>query len=457
MAACGDDEGAKASGSTTTPGSGDGGTAGIDLSGLWVTTDFECRSSKRREVLQVDQRDLNVSGTKVVGDDCVPAGYVSFEGKLPRAEISPSALPVSFPVKLYGGDPGAPDTIGISDSGMGKITSPNSISLQLSRSTIVLTRMQELPAAGGGGGGGSAPVAGKSGSAGVSSHAGMGGSGEAGEPVEEAGAGAGGGGGSGGAPSGRASARGGAGGHSGAGGAGSGGRPAAGSGGRGGAGAGGMSEEGGSGGAGAAGGAAANCRGPLLPGATCDHVQQCGCKADETCQFYGAEPPRCQPAGPQANGELCETNLDCGAGLLCVNRICRHNCREDSDCSGTCNDATYDDMEVQGLKFCLDPCNPVLTRDCTSPTSGCGPCAQGSTCLPSDEGFAYCIAPDLVLDRDPGERCTNDEECFGGGCQQGICRRWCQTNRDCQDTEVCMFGTGQYIKQGVELGYCDPR
>ncbi|HKP58810.1 MAG TPA: hypothetical protein VJV78_18945 [Polyangiales bacterium] len=467
--ACGDDdEGEKAGGSTMTPGGGASGNLGIDLTGSWVSTDFECRSSKKRETLQVDQRDLNVSGTKITGDDCVPAGYVSFEGKLPRARILASELPVSFPVKLYGGDPGSPETIGVSDSGMAKITTPDSISLQLSRSTIVLTRVFEDAAAGSGGtggAGGTMAAGGKGGSgSGVigkpttNTQAGTGGSGGADEPDDQAGAG---GGGSGGKPAGRASAVPSTGGRSGSGGSG-------GSGGRGGAGAGGMSDEAGSGGAGgmsdAAGSggkggatAAANCKGPLLPGATCDHVQQCGCKLDETCQFAGAEPPRCQAAGPKTTGEVCEVNADCGAGLLCVNRVCRHNCRTDSDCSGTCNDATYDDKEVEGLKFCLDPCDPVLPRDCTSPLTGCAPCAKGATCLPAlpmDNDFAYCAAPDLVLNRAAGERCTKDEECFGGGCEEGTCHRWCQTDRDCDSDETCESGSGRYIKSGVEAGYC---
>ncbi|HKU45047.1 MAG TPA: hypothetical protein VJR89_43100, partial [Polyangiales bacterium] len=210
-------------------------------------------------------------------------------------------------------------------------------------------------------------------------------------------------------------------------------------------------------GSGGAGGAAGNCRGPLLPGATCDHVQQCGCESDENCQFDGAEPPRCQPAGSKKRGELCKTNPDCGKGLICVRGVCRGMCREDGDCDDDmCLDATYDDKEVEGLKFCLDLCDPVVPSGCTATTGSSCPCLPGATCLPHREGYAACVVPSVSFDRDPGERCTSDEECFAGGCISGVCHRWCSEDTDClEEGETCRSGSGRYARQGREVGYCE--
>jgi hypothetical protein len=60
----------------------------IDLSGLWTSTDYTCLSGKTyNELFRVSDDGINYQAVKIVGDECVTAGSVSFFGT--RSSTSP--------------------------------------------------------------------------------------------------------------------------------------------------------------------------------------------------------------------------------------------------------------------------------------------------------------------------------------------------------------------------------
>jgi hypothetical protein len=379
----------------------------------------------------------------------VPAGYVAFEGKLPKPVLSEAELPITFSFKLYDGAASDPRSIAIVDSGTGKILSPDAFVLTLKSTQLQFSRVLAdstgddkptepdeagrggfKPDDGGSGGSSRAGAGGKGGTGGAARPtAGRGGSGGAGSSArdddEEGGAGG----------------KGGSGGDDSEAGRGASGRGASGSG-------------------GSAGGAARGCEGPILPGATCDHVAQCGCDERENCRFDGTDPPSCFPAGDADKGEECAEDSDCAAGTVCVAGLCAQMCREDDDCNGHCVGVTIGDEDVEGYLAILDQCDPVLAAVCyidpRPNTAACRPCKSGATCLPTAK-FAGCFAAAFVSLRDPGDICTSDEECFGGGCNEGRCAIWCRDEADCADPgAMCQTGLGYFANTGDEIGMCTP-
>ena len=54
---------------------------GVNLSGLWQSSDYECPAGiKHTERLQITQDGTHISAVKTLGDDCVPTGHESFNG-----------------------------------------------------------------------------------------------------------------------------------------------------------------------------------------------------------------------------------------------------------------------------------------------------------------------------------------------------------------------------------------
>lgn len=56
----------------------------VDLTGTWRSDDYECpwgvKHSERVSVVDEGER---IVATKITGDDCVPAGFETFSGRLP--------------------------------------------------------------------------------------------------------------------------------------------------------------------------------------------------------------------------------------------------------------------------------------------------------------------------------------------------------------------------------------
>lgn len=424
---------------------GDDGNARLDLSGQWVSNDFTCGAARLREFISIEQFERDVTGVKVTGDDCVPAGYVSFEGQLPRADLTYLDLPVRFPVRGYSGKEGRPETIAVTSTGEALVTAPEVMQLVFSNVSVRLTRSDEDP---------SAPTATEPTTAGgesVRNRPPAGGRADSGVPEDEA-------------PEGDAGTRR------------TGRSPTSST--RADAGASDADDEPTVGNEPEAGQAepddeaaasdaavsdagpttSAECTNPFLPGASCDHLAQCGCAEGENCRFDGLDPPSCFPAGPSAEREPCTAPSDCDVGLTCAYDVCVRMCEIAGDCDrGECVDAEFDGTDVEGLRFCVEQCDPVLSDGCydtPTPTDSCQPCGSGRMCMPGED-LARCVATGDGIAREPGAACTEDSQCFAAECYGGTCQRWCRTATDCLGLgESCEFTGNRRADLGDEIGHC---
>lgn len=429
--------------SATQMGWGDGGNARLDLSGQWVSNDFTCGTARLREFVNIEQHERDVTGVKVTGDDCVPAGYVSFEGQLPRADLTLLDLPIRFPVHGYSGEERRPETIAVTASGEALITAPEVVQLVFSNVSVRLTRSDEDP---------SAPTSAEPTTAGGPTTRTRtprvtrddAGAPDADAPDADAGT----------RRTGRSTTRTAA-------------RPDAGApemdaatepdtevdtd----------MSDA-------AVDDAAVrdagrptqgNCPNPFLPGASCDHIAQCGCAEGENCRFDARKPPSCFPAGPSAESEPCTIPSDCGVGLTCAYDVCTRMCQSAADCNGhgECVDAELDGVAVDGLRFCMEQCDPVLPDSCyQTPTTGsnCQPCGSGRMCMPGPR-LARCVATSNGRAREPGSACTDHSECFAAECYAGTCLRWCRSDVDCPGIgDTCESSGDLFVDEGVTIGHC---
>lgn len=60
-------------------------SAQIDLTGTWRSDDYQCPWGVRHtELIEVVHKDERIVARKLTGDDCVPAGFETFSGRLPR-------------------------------------------------------------------------------------------------------------------------------------------------------------------------------------------------------------------------------------------------------------------------------------------------------------------------------------------------------------------------------------
>lgn len=59
----------------------DPASPGVNLSGSWQTSDYECPTGvKHTERLQITQDGTHISAVKTLGDNCIPTGHESFSG-----------------------------------------------------------------------------------------------------------------------------------------------------------------------------------------------------------------------------------------------------------------------------------------------------------------------------------------------------------------------------------------
>jgi hypothetical protein len=79
----------------------------IDLEGSWTGT-FQCPAGiTRSEDVRITQQGRRLIARKVTGDDCVPAGVVTWEGVLPKDVIGSNDFPLTLQVRVTVGQPRA--------------------------------------------------------------------------------------------------------------------------------------------------------------------------------------------------------------------------------------------------------------------------------------------------------------------------------------------------------------
>jgi hypothetical protein len=79
--------------------------AGINLAGTWDGTGYTCGQGVLTEKVQVSTSPNSLVATKITGDDCVPAGNITFQGTLPTTPLIAGS---SFPVTFTLGNPANP-------------------------------------------------------------------------------------------------------------------------------------------------------------------------------------------------------------------------------------------------------------------------------------------------------------------------------------------------------------
>jgi len=60
----------------------------ISLTGVWECSEYECPvGTKHTERVSISHADEHLIATKITGDDCVPAGFETFRGRLPTGSL----------------------------------------------------------------------------------------------------------------------------------------------------------------------------------------------------------------------------------------------------------------------------------------------------------------------------------------------------------------------------------
>lgn len=237
------------------------------------------------------------------------------------------------------------------------------------------------------------------------------------------------------------------------------------------AGAGGQGGEGGDGGGngevdgggGTDGGAGSGDGGTCAPPAAsgkCDPIAQCGCNADQNCDFSGATDGRtiCIPAGTTPAWHSCDDFGQCEKGLGCVSQACKPFCEQDADCSasgGKCGQLYIDQngsaKPIEHAKACSTQC------DLRQPGLICGP---GVSCvLIDDDGSTDCVggfgtatgagacAGNAGMKCAPGHICINQKDCL----------KWCRVGYagDCAGGQKCYQLDPPLDVRGIAYGVCD--
>ncbi len=153
-----------------------------------------------------------------------------------------------------------------------------------------------------------------------------------------------------------------------------------------------------------------------------------------TCATYTLSPP-------------CESDADCGEGLVCVEGECRplDACTTDADCAEDqkcvdhlcidCNCQT--DADCPQDEFCYQEC--VCREREVVPCDSDEDCAEGELCIDS-----ACV---------PAPLCDRDADCPSGlVCEGGVCVRPCESDEDCGMFHLCV--DGHCLQQCLSDAFC---
>jgi cysteine-rich repeat protein len=194
------------------------------------------------------------------------------------------------------------------------------------------------------------------------------------------------------------------------------------------------------------------------PGSPCGDQSDASCDHPDTCDGAGTCLDNLEPdATPCEDGQFCTVGQTCQSGSCqggtdpCTNPELPH-CDEQSDQCVECliNDHCADGVFCDGAEQCVDG---------TCETDG-APCDDGVACTNDscDEASNTCTNIPNDANCDDGLFCNGPETCNAlSGCQSGaapcteptpicdeindVCLAECFTNDDCDDGNVCTWGT----------------
>lgn len=70
----------------------------LDLTGTWIAKGYRCERGGLVEKIQISVQGNHLVAKKITGDNCVPAGNITFQGTLPDLPSEGSSFPVTFTV-----------------------------------------------------------------------------------------------------------------------------------------------------------------------------------------------------------------------------------------------------------------------------------------------------------------------------------------------------------------------
>lgn len=237
----------------------------------------------------------------------------------------------------------------------------------------------------------------------------------------------------------------------------------------------------------------------------CSKDADCGTAGDQRCDTARGQCVALQQACPSGTTcdprdrvcvSDCAVDVDCGAGLRCVDRVCEPDtaCLADTDCAagkvcvaspgiqgGECRAACQSDVEcplgevctpgAEGRNRCVSGCTSsagcpldkrcnATTRQCEGPVVGggtacqatvacaaCQVCTAQQSCAPATAGFPYC------------QSCSGNADCPGGVCLQLLdglaCARPCGAGQECPSGFACL-GYGGVLSDGGVNSACVP-
>jgi len=70
----------------------------VDLTGAWIGKGYSCEQGGLSEQVEITIKGNYLTAKKITGDNCVPAGNITFQGTLPDSLSEGSSFPVTFTV-----------------------------------------------------------------------------------------------------------------------------------------------------------------------------------------------------------------------------------------------------------------------------------------------------------------------------------------------------------------------
>ncbi len=185
------------------------------------------------------------------------------------------------------------------------------------------------------------------------------------------------------------------------------------------------------------------------------------CDGEQSC-VVSSNGSRCvNDLGNGTQGESCETDANCDAGLTCESNSCKQWCRVDSpNCSAglECKPVTGGSDATLGLGLCDGGCPasiPAGDECLTDPNCGC---PIGETCRAMVDGARVCSP---AGDSGPQTVCEDNSACSSGlACIGALCRPYCDPEAtSCADGSTCInveYEGEPVPGVGACLGLCDP-
>jgi hypothetical protein len=175
----------------------------------------------------------------------------------------------------------------------------------------------------------------------------------------------------------------------------------------------------------------------------CDQSGCYACLSDNNCYPVPGDPS--MPAPNPNNPSSCDTDAQCGTGMLCNLGKCNPGCAADASCpagdicaAGHCRPAGSPQCGIAGAICTADTqCGTdraCIARECAN-SCATSSCAHGQVCAAS-----FCIEDPAPL----AAECLYDGDCGGGQggfrCINAYCLPTCKAAADCSNGASCVTG-----------------